>query len=129
MRDRDLRIGNWYNSVKFNTSVQCTLSDLYDLCANSDGAYTDPPIDKMFSPIPLDESWLVGFGFVWVDKILQGWQLEPLVVYPSMGLSDQKVVFKGSKIECIYVHQLQNLYHSLTGNELKRTSKGGGSQG
>lgn len=76
-------------------------------------------IDKLCSPIFLTEDWLVKFGFIWVDIILKGWKLKPIVVYPAIGLSEQKVVFQGAKIECQYVHSLQNLYFALTGKELE----------
>jgi len=68
-------------------------------------------------PIPLTEEWLLKFGF----EIKQGrfgneyWG--KINLYTS---SDKKIVFcfdgylKGIK----YVHQLQNLYFALTGNEL-----------
>ena len=58
MKPNELRIGNWYNSVKFNKPVQCELVDLYELYVLSDGAYDVPPIELMFSPIQLTRKWL-----------------------------------------------------------------------
>ena len=123
MEKNELRIGNWYQSVKFNVPVRCELSDLYELCAKSDGAYNDPPIEEMFKPIPLTEEWLLKFGFkqfgdnsckiktlhgnIYVDYFRN-------VCYPGNNFSIHK--FK-------YVHQLQNLYLALTGNELEIKEK------
>ncbi len=117
MKATELRIGNWFNSVKFNTPVQCTLSDLYDLCANSEGAYNNPPIDDMFEPIPLTEEWLIKFGFkVEPDDDFTIWQKGQLE-----GLYDFKdgtYEYNSTVLEIKYVHQLQNLYFALTGEEL-----------
>lgn len=120
MKANELRIGSWYNSVKFKKPVQCELSDLYDLCAKSDGAYNDPPIDEMFKPIPLTEEWLKKF---WLEK--DGDVLGVDTYYNACFIrKNNRVKFIGSydnsKIgkPIKYVHQLQNLYFALTGKEL-----------
>jgi hypothetical protein len=125
MKINELRIGDWYKSVKFGDAVKCDLSDLYDLCAKSDGAYNDPPIDEMFEPIPLTEEWLLKFGF---EKILKYYALgihqelfSGLMKFRFDRLL-QKWIFSIGTYKDItrvkYVHQLQNLYFALTGNEL-----------
>ena len=86
MKINELRVGNWYHSVKFNTPVKCELSDLYELCVKSDGAYNDPPIDEMFKPIPLTEEWLMVFGFEKMQCITFDRQTEWIIEYKSMGL-------------------------------------------
>ena len=124
MKVSELRIGDWYNSVKFNVPVRCELVDLYELCVKSDGAYNDPPIEEMFEPISLTEEWLLKFGFdqdkitkiiiiyetefwdiKWVDGMIF------MFNYNYMPLSD-------SLKHIQYVHQLQNLYFALTEKEL-----------
>ena len=120
----ELRIGNWYNSVKFGNSVQCELVDLYDLCANSEGAYSHPPIDKMFTPIPLTEEWLKKFGFKPYKPGGNGFRLGKMVIYvlplcneveyDSIDFEARTNIMTNIK----YVHQLQNLYFALTGEEL-----------
>lgn len=117
MIPQELRIGNYYKSVKFGCTVKCDLSDLYDLCANADGATDHPPIDEMFKPIPLDTDWLEKFGFNYND--LNGdsghWQKPHFEILEGEedGFSyDYKLIVK-------YVHQLQSLYFDLTGEELQ----------
>ena len=73
-----------------------------------------------FKGIPLDEQWLENFGFkydqitYYKDSILCAWVKSEFVVwYRSFGESGKIL----NKIK--YVHQLQNLYFSLTGSELK----------
>ena len=58
-------------------------------------------------PIPLTEEWLLKFGFIWDGdiKILKGY------------LNDY--VDGNGEARLKYVHQLQNLYFALTGEELK----------
>lgn len=133
MKATELRIGNWYNSVKFGHSVQCELVDLYDLCANSEGAFSNPPIDKMFKPIPLTEQWLKDFGFT-KHEIKTLFFIDDRIRYD---LKHKKVrIIKGCMrageaqkqecgtpidIEINYVHQLQNLYFALTAEELTKS--------
>ena len=74
-----------------------------------------------FNPIPLTEEWLEKFGLK-LNKNhtcfhIKGMQFE----IPSMigGFYDNEYGFdEESKIELKYVHQLQNLYFALTGEEL-----------
>lgn len=98
MKPIELRIGNWYMSVKFKTPVQCDLSDLYNLCANSDGAYNDPPIDDMFAPIPLTEDWLKKAGVNERNVLGETWNRQFIDNYEIPGWIK-------------YVHELQNWYY------------------
>ena len=78
---------------------------------------------KDYKPIPLTEEWLLKFGF---NKDLIGWDLIgwdkgdfDLRQYGNeSGYRDYGLQFSGLGIEIIYVHQLQNLYFALTGEEL-----------
>jgi len=114
----ELRVGNWYESVKFRVPVRCDLSDLYNLCAISDGAYDDPPIDEMFTPILLTEEWLKRGNYekmpeydIWVHE-------DGVWIYGN----EQEgfffdYVIKDRKLE--FVHTFQNLHFALTGKELE----------
>lgn len=74
-------------------------------------------------PIPLNEQWLIKFGFEKVKGVH-----EPSVVYDFtnsrcyINMADQRIEFRGngsldfSNVE--YVHEFQNLYHAGTGNDL-----------
>ena len=64
MKKEELRIGNWYHSIKFGVPVMCDLTYLYNLSAIADGADDDPPINEMFEPIILTEEWLLKLGFI-----------------------------------------------------------------
>lgn len=131
MKKEELRIGNWYLSVKFGVPVRCELSDLYELCVKSDGAYNDPPIDEMFKPIPLTRAWLIELRFynyggkdIWKQHVknikdkpnkvtINSWKQRDNYPKSCMYLND----FPFTKIR--YVHELQNIYFALTGEELK----------
>jgi hypothetical protein len=79
-------------------------------------------IENEFKPIPLTEEWLLKFGFEksmsWTYVIELKGNLK-LVYY--LGEKGWSIGFKSysdfSNLE--YVHQLQNLYFALTGEELK----------
>ena len=133
MKASELRIGNWFNSVKFGVPVICELTDFAELCHRSDGAYNDPPIDEMFEPIPLTEEWLLKFGFkkrrnvgTHIDEETAFYWLHD---YSGIGITIDyflsthdrnydSISVDGSKgLE--YVHELQNLYFALTGEELE----------
>ena len=80
-------------------------------------------------PIPLTEEWLLKFGFEWLDDLEQERSL-----VKSINGRIKIVYYKGNAkflslyqgTDCvvfpcamhIYVHQLQNLYFALTGEEL-----------
>ena len=139
MKKEELRIGNWYQSVKWNVPVKCDLTDLYNLSANADGADDDPPIDEMFEPIILTEEWLLKFGFIdyrtLPNKITKkafydikaGIYLSYdgkykhtkfRILYNPNTNTFQVVSPANNSIILKYVHQLQNLYFALTNNEL-----------
>lgn len=121
MKPGELRIGNWYLSVKFNQAVKCELTDLYELCVKSDGAYNDPPIEGMFEPIPLTEEWLLKYDHNALTSIqheinvygrfLFVWK--PSYKYWYVVTIDSLEYL--TKIE--FVHEYQNFIFVLTGDE------------
>ena len=124
MKKEELRIGNQYMSVKWGVPVRCDLTDFYNLSANADGADDDPPIDEMFEPIHLTEEWILRFGFIregeWLGitfnarigiRFFDGNSAECDIIQ-----DDKFISFKFEHIK--YVHQLQNLYYALSGEEL-----------
>ena len=66
-------------------------------------------------PIPLTEEWLERFGFEYSD--LNGdsglWKIPPFQIYGKYN----QFIYEYA-LDVNYVHQLQNLYFSLTGEEL-----------
>lgn len=105
MEAKDLRIGNWVNDDSCH-DWQITLSDFYNM-------YLDD--DCPFTPIPLTEEWLVKFGF---EKDSFG------CLYFGYFYYRKSLFYSSGEFSNIglpniqYVHQLQNIYFALTGEEL-----------
>ena len=114
MKANELRIGNWVfngrNAQVTPKQIEWFSEGVYDLL-----------------PIELTEEWLLKFGFVWeLDKSysltinenngLFIW-VDLNTLHPIAELIDSgdRVVVNHIK----YIHQLQNLYFALTGEELK----------
>ena len=120
MNANELRINNliYYQEVDLTNGNEiwkiypCDVADIQEVLLMS----------KKYAPINLTEEWLVKFGF---EKAQDKGYLELDV---SIGLS---IIWLGylaievngyitslSEKEQIYVHELQNLVHALTGEEL-----------
>lgn len=79
----------------------------------------------LLQPIPITEEWLLKFGF---EKGKNFWLLneseEGFVDHMVFDLERLEFIitqnpYSGYCVECKYVHQLQNLYFALCGEELK----------
>ena len=85
--------------------------------------YTEQWYDLFsFEPIPLTEEWLLRFGFMRKYVSHTPYILNDISIYPTDANFYNIVYYKGVKIDDIIlksVSQLQNLYFSLTNNELK----------
>ena len=82
-------------------------------------------------PIPLTEEWLVKFGFVDMDNEGTQWSMNgpdcDFCLWTYIKGSNYTYNFENyqwqiNPIKVKYVHQLQNLYFSLTGDELTITN-------
>ena len=70
--------------------------------------------------IPLTEEWLLKFGFKKVDDFYEIWQGNLCYSFEfGQGLCFGQGMEWSYDIEIKHVHQLQNLYFALTGEELK----------
>ena len=115
MISSELRIGNWIE-----------IKDSKGICTRVTGSTFDSNIEKNYKPIPLREQWLLNFGF---DFSIDTWYLKGVAIWKTeccdakgneeigyfyelrdVGMMDMHIK---------YVHQLQNLYFALTGEELK----------
>jgi len=122
MKLSEIRIGNYVKVSK--TEIKFTA---FDYSINED----------LLSPIPLTEEWLLKFGFnsnSWGEFDLNGICLDcentdkyEWILYLE-GESVKPIESKNEyvcriypPIELKYVHQLQNLYFALTGEELTTT--------
>jgi hypothetical protein len=108
LKVKDLRIGNWVTLIKQNIyeNKDYQLDD-YDIFKASE--FDD--ITECLLPIPLTEEWLIKFGLK--DKYYFVGELCLSSDENGYYLSNDDIGFCLEYIE--YVHQLQNLYHSLTG--------------
>ena len=124
MKASELRIGNLVFFISKYEFFEVTDISSYNNTLSSEEYCRDL---SEFQPIPLTEEWLVKFGF---EKDDNGSEIESdyfqwyEMDFPLIGLlvqSDCKeYVFdeNSDTLRIKYVHQLQNLYFALTGEEL-----------
>jgi len=105
MKVTELRIGNWVRFKHTETPVRVTLGDFVK-------EYKDEHLDD-YEPIPLTEEWLKRFEYeLIVFDITKGDIGFDFWLVPKW--SDYSV-----SVNIEHVHQLQNLYFALTGEEIK----------
>lgn len=149
MEVNELRIGNWIfcNKSYINKPVRVTGINIVDRRDNQTGIYeqfiylnehdllkNDEFNEKWIdykqgvlnlndvSPIPLTEEWLVKFGFELQigNHILENHWGHLIRWHDSIIITDDiSNHSKGLTVKIEYVHQLQNLYFALTGEELE----------
>jgi hypothetical protein len=110
MDSKELRIGNWVSWLDGSDNFETTTSSI----SNSYSC----------KPIPLNEDWLVKFGFAQYkdpESIYYSKEFEGLFNFDlrrSFGFPNFIWEFNDMPLFVDYVHQLQNLYFALTGEEL-----------
>ena len=122
MKANELRIGNYIQFRHTETPVKITLGDFVR-------EYKNEHLED-YEPIPLTEDWLERFGFeqhhddcsngVMYIKDIFSEQPKTWGAYPNEVGSG--IVIKDS-VKLEHVHQLQNLYFALTGEELKQNKE------
>lgn len=111
MKTSELRIGNYilYNGVKITVSGIFGNTIRYD-----DSKYHDSNSMgyEPYQPIPLTKEWLLKFGF---NKRYKAFAKGDFTFIENSGMA-----YKLSIVDNMpkYVHQLQNLYFAMTGEEL-----------
>lgn len=128
MKANELRIGNVLQSIDGKTAykILCFYGEstvLVDI-----GIIKTPTDDEheesleSLEPIPLTEEWLLKFGFELEYKsefrIKYTSPTDASIGYDWHKMDVWGFRYFGKKIKCEYVHQLQNLYFALTGEEL-----------
>jgi len=116
MKANELRIGNYVNRVYApygNRTGQSFVEKIES--GNSIDNLTLP--SSFCEGIPLSEEWLVRFGFKEPER---GYERE--FFYEGFfcvreNKRDKSIYYWGD-VRLLYVHQLQNLYFALTGQEL-----------
>jgi hypothetical protein len=119
MKANELRIGNWLYS---GITKEDFIIDGYDILNIDEG-----DDDGKTKPIKLTEEWLVKFGFE--KRITVGHSVQYFIgknpvthdwLFDILWLEGYSTPFYRNGFHKIkHVHQLQNLYFALTGEELK----------
>ena len=116
MKANELRIGNYF--LRNNIASQVHPSIIEDVFNGKSN----------IKPIPLTEEWLLKFGFIKAKFSSEYWSHYSLIngwnvalshhTEESSGVNKGLVYWGDNYVELKYVHQLQNLYFALTGEEL-----------
>jgi hypothetical protein len=114
MKASELRIGNLVYFFKDAPAMVIAIAS-DSLCITQSGGFINPKIEEI-EPIPLTEEWLLKFGF---EKVRWGMSKYPIEIRGSVVMFGNASAQRNLHIKCKHVHQLQNLYFALTGEELK----------
>ena len=106
MKANELMIGNYLMELTSNDIFQVSESYYQALNVNLECS----------RPIPLTEQWLLDFGFEY--ELGNCWQNWTRISLQKVGVCYLVDFDNVTMIGINYVHQLQNLYFSLTGNHL-----------
>lgn len=129
MKASELRIGNFIKISNTITKVE-GFSEWDNIVQSSN--FAERKINE-FEPIPITEEWLLKFGF---GNITEQCAFKSINIktfcksFTVKGCNEQQTIFielgtRGWTFKRVgyplynYVHQLQNLYFALTGDELK----------
>jgi hypothetical protein len=114
MQANELRLGNWVSESGWVHKIEkITLSD--------------GEVFENLNPIPITEEWLLKFGFECYDtkvnpkphKRWSKWLFNLNIYQITYKKKNDIFLLIGTYAEIKYVHQLQNLYFALTGEELQ----------
>lgn len=128
MEAKDVRIGNYVTWKEYDDDIILTVIGIEKggtvwvewVCEDGTLDSTDCSMENI-TPIPLTEEWLLKFGFkstqsgmmfILKDKNGNNFTIES----DSISFSARFIIDHYCEIK--YVHQLQNLYFALTGEEL-----------
>jgi hypothetical protein len=135
MKANELKIGNYVNIIEreksevFDTchidKPEELLKSYFEIAQfSNDEIYLyigDEEIEFSYNvvkPIPITEEWLLKLGFEFDDSVYEAFKDEFFLDrYPN----SKEIKFSGFVIK--HVHQLQNVYHALTGKELEIIKK------
>lgn len=113
MKANELRIGNFVNKITTSDNdTDLTIvnaEDIFNVSADID----------FYGPILLTEKWLLKFGLVEIGNNFSFWQNSIYSIEKTK--NKWQILYQSNDIMLTikYVHQLQNLYYALTGEELE----------
>jgi len=116
MKASELRIGNFVTTI--DDKIICTsVKGFYGFPVNTGIINHNNSVNdfEYLKPIPLTEEWLLKFGFEQKNGI-KCWVNEDVEICFETLANYYRLYPRTNKIK--YVHQLQNLYFALTGEEL-----------
>ena len=116
MKSNELRIGNY---VMFNNFIQPEKTVIVDGRFLLPFNKTDSEINNYYQPIPLTEDWLIKLDF---EKSSEYWIKSNSSFFFGITTNGELMFLFDDALTCPanirYVHQLQNVFFALTGNEL-----------
>lgn len=123
---KELRIGNWIEEYFVNSVVISVTSEHYGdgqiRLAHSVENYPRNIVQaRVCNPIPLTKEWFENFGFKYYKGNSRGYYVMRYgnrVKFRFIKHHDCYMI-DGHNAKIKYVHQLQNLYFALTGEELE----------
>jgi hypothetical protein len=127
MKANELRIGNYLNDTEVGSkeSFKVMIGDIAEIYDHTD-------CSENYEPILLTKDWLIKFGFTFVNETRHWYILfkregspEDMIFFIGFDkimkywFGIQNPVMDTVAINTVkYVHQLQNIYFALTGEEL-----------
>ena len=112
MKASELRIGNWIDEQGIENQVT-------DLTWRHGEFETNGTMLVECEPIPLTEDWLKRFGWEKSKESSYFWEDNNFTIwFDDYGLYIESYI---GKLRIKHVHQLQNLYFALTGEEPNQT--------
>lgn len=120
----ELRIGNWVFDAKSKSNVQVAGIQFTGRCVVADNSYDDGKRGIEPEGITITARILKKAGFIKSSDfyiLMIGDYLKLSTIYSGKGIKlfgdgEQQI---GASREIIYLHQLQNLFFAITGEELK----------
>jgi hypothetical protein len=125
MKATDLRIGNYiqdFEDKPYYFQIESIENNNGDYWVTYRDGSISCIVDAL-EPIPLTQEWLVKFGFKEDSDLYFSKTIEPYceLYYNKKDKTiciGQPYEAGGTELKFLYVHQLQNLYFALTGEEL-----------
>lgn len=120
MKANELRIGNIVEYRVFDEPVEPSEEWVKNIIDFEDLHLLSIRESENYRPMKLTEDILLEFGFKWESHGLRqkNWCIRQFGGDWTVFLSNEKYTFD---IHLYHVHQLQNLYFALTGEELTQT--------